>query len=455
MSFSALVASTGFLFMIWHTWHYDRWRRLLYSKQDWFRAIMCHILLLSILSLTIYTWICVHVLYSEYYVFIPQLKTTMVAPWQLWSKSHQSAWRTALYFMTAGWGFLQAIHLEEFLYWGYLIKSIKTPGGPKSNWIQSNFFKLWIFLSISSFALLIGSVHIETNNLDMMRAYLFVVGSSMSTILAIASIILCVIFPSFLRTVKRQGASYEVLERLHFFSEMNDIRTFCRCAYSVAILILSIDGLTDARTINKSGFWHDVLYLVGQLALFSATCLSIVVLLPRNMTSESLPPHGKNQIFLPMAPYKKRQAQLPSSSNPLSHQHIQNKEMDGYSVKQFYELGERLNVGPDVITSGYPIAKQSNDLKDGEKYEMSINPKQSNNSNNSGNSNNENDNNESNKAPFSEIIDKTKKARLSEFPNLPSVVSKFKSPFETTQPKQKGPTQVFVTSTTVIEESQD
>jgi hypothetical protein len=26
MSFSALVATTGLLFVIWHTWHYDRWR---------------------------------------------------------------------------------------------------------------------------------------------------------------------------------------------------------------------------------------------------------------------------------------------------------------------------------------------------------------------------------------------------------------------------------------------
>ncbi|OCF42712.1 hypothetical protein I317_03443 [Kwoniella heveanensis CBS 569] len=56
-------------------------------------------------------------------------------------------------------------------------------------------------------------------------------------------------------------------------------------------------------------------------------------------------------------------------------------------------------------------------------------------------------------APFTEIADKSKKARLSEMPMLPSVVQKFKSPFETGPPETKGPTQVVVTTShTVVEE---
>ncbi|WRT68353.1 uncharacterized protein IL334_005329 [Kwoniella shivajii] len=411
MSFSALVAMTGFVFMIWHTWHYDRWRCLLYTKDDWFRAVMCHILLGSIACLLVFTWMSVHVLYAEYYIYLPQTGQTIVAPWQLWTAKHQQIWKIALYFMTAGWGFLQAIHLEEFLYWGYLIKSMNTPGGPQSSWLRSGFFKVWICLFVSAFALLIGSVHIETENLDMMRAYLFVVGSSMSTLLAFASLVLCLIFPSFLRTVKKQGANFEVLERLHFFSEMNQIRTVCRIGYSVAILILSIDALTKDKTINKSGFWHDLLYLFSQLTLFAATCISIIVLLPRNMMSESLPPHSKDQTFLPMAPYKR----------PLP---------DGYSAKQFSELGERLNNQHQHQHQHRKPRPSTSDVRaNGSRQEE-----------------------EEEEAPFSEVADKSKKARLSEFPILPSVVSKFKSPFETSQPKNKGPPQVFVTSHTVVED---
>lgn len=54
--------------------------------------------------------------------------------------------------------------------------------------------------------------------------------------LAFASVGLCLIFPSFLTNVRRQGANAEVLERLHFFSEMNEIRTACRLVYSICFV---------------------------------------------------------------------------------------------------------------------------------------------------------------------------------------------------------------------------
>lgn len=233
MAFSALTSLTGLLFIFWHTWHYDRWRWaplpfsmkcwltdprrcLLYSKDNWFRAMMCHILLLSVAGLqgerqvhsirfhlliqrSVYTWIDVHVLYSEYWIYYPALEKTIVTPYQLYSKTHYNLFKTSLYFITVAWGFLQGVHLEEvglrcfqqwypvltwsqkkFLYWGYLIKSINTPGGPQTSWLRSGFFKAWIGLFICSFALLIASVHIENTNLDMIRAYLFCVGSSLS-----------------------------------------------------------------------------------------------------------------------------------------------------------------------------------------------------------------------------------------------------------------------------------
>lgn len=95
--------------------------------------------------------------------------------------------------------------------------------------------------------------------------------------LAFASVGLCLIFPSFLTNVRRQGANAEVLERLHFFSEMNEIRTACRLVYSICFLIVSADAFTAEQRVNKSRFWSDTLYLCGQLGLFCATCLSVVV----------------------------------------------------------------------------------------------------------------------------------------------------------------------------------
>lgn len=54
--------------------------------------------------------------------------------------------------------------------------------------------------------------------------------------LAGASITLCLVFPKFVTSVKNQGATFEVMERLHFFAEMNQIRTVFRCIYAVAFV---------------------------------------------------------------------------------------------------------------------------------------------------------------------------------------------------------------------------
>nr|ODN86414.1 hypothetical protein L203_04116 [Cryptococcus depauperatus CBS 7841] len=418
MAFSALISLTGTLFMLWHTWHYDRWRCLLYSKDNWFRTVMCYILFGSLICLQVYTWIEVHVLYDEYWIYLPPLKQTIVTPWQLYTPTHYRIWKLSLYFITAGWGFLQGVHLEEFLYWGYLIKSINTPGGPKSSWLRSGFFKIWIILFVASFALLIGAVHIENHNLDMIRAYLFLVGSCMSLLLAFASIGLCIILPSFLRSIKRHGVDYEVLERLHFFAEMNEIRTVCRLVYSISFLTLSADAFTEEKRINKNQFWADLLYLVGHLGLFLATCLSIVILLPRNMTSESLP--TAPQALQPMVAYK------PPAT-------------EGYAPRRFLELGQRLNV-----THGGKGDSLSNNGNNG--FEMQITPPIDDTS--SGYSSKT----KIEAAPFSEVVEKNKRARFSELPGLPTVVQKFTSPFETQMPSEKGPAKVFVTTSHTVRE---
>ncbi|WVQ74822.1 hypothetical protein IAR50_004429 [Cryptococcus sp. DSM 104548] len=442
MAFSALESLAGILFMIWHTYHYDRWKCLLYSKEEWFRAFMCHMLFGSVICLQIYTWIDVHVLYAEYWIYYPTLDETIVTPWSLYTPTHYTLYRTSLYFITAGWGFLQGVHLEEFLYWAYLIRSIKTPGGPKTSWLHSGFFKVWVGLFVACFALLIGAVHIEEHDLDMMKSYLFVVGGSMSLILAFASIALCIVFPSFLRNVKRQGASSEVLERLYFFSEMNEIRTVCRIVYSLSFLILSADAFTTSQSVNKSAFWSDAFYLCGQLGLFAATCLSVVILLPRNMTSESVPTLAQTENQA-MVAYKRPQP-------------------DGYSPQHFYELGERLNVGHDALTIGLSSLYPNNAGHGGkEGFEMQVTPPLPINGQSGDDSSSYSANSSQrtrvDPAPFAEAADRSKlTSRLSEFAGgLPSVVGRFKSPFEVGSAERRGkegPTEIYVKTVKEVHE---
>jgi hypothetical protein len=62
------------------------------------------------------------------------------------------------------------------------MNGVRTSGGPKTSWFRSIFFKTWLAASLSSMALLFGAVHIETDNLGMMRTYLFLVGSAVSVV---------------------------------------------------------------------------------------------------------------------------------------------------------------------------------------------------------------------------------------------------------------------------------
>jgi len=90
---------------------------------------------------------------------------------------------------------------------------------------------------------------------DHAQGYLFLIGSCVSLLsvvppshaihqltarnrLATASIILCLVLPSFINAVREQGGIPEVLERLHFFAEMNWMRTVFRIAYSISFVCL-------------------------------------------------------------------------------------------------------------------------------------------------------------------------------------------------------------------------
>jgi hypothetical protein len=81
---------------------------------------------------------------------------------------------------------------------------------------------------------------------------LYTVGSALSCILAGASITLCLVLPKFVESVKNQGATFEVMERLHFFAEMNTIRTVFRVIYSVSFVSPAVVASIGIRADQSS-----------------------------------------------------------------------------------------------------------------------------------------------------------------------------------------------------------
>lgn len=104
------------------------------------------------------------------------------------------------------------------------------------------------------------------------------------------------------------------------------------------------------------------------------------------------------------------------------------------------ELGERLNIGDESKAIGLMTNPRG--------FEMQVSPPSDNHDDSSSGYSGRTKVN----APFAEVADKTKIARLSDLSGLPSVVQRFKSPFETAEHKIKGPTQVFVTTSHTIAE---
>jgi hypothetical protein len=129
------------------------------------------------------------------------------------------------------------------------------------------------------------------------------------------------------------------------------------------------------------------------------------------MTSESLPVHGAE--LHPFTTYKRP---VPPGSR-----------------RHFHELGDRLNVERDALGALVEDIELSPDLDKGSSRHNSPTPDP--------------------EAPFVDAADKAKRARYSEFPILPSVVQKFKSPFEintSREGRRSGPTQVFVTTSQTV-----
>jgi hypothetical protein len=54
--------------------------------------------------------------------------------------------------------------------------------------------------------------------------------------------------------------------------------------------MLSADGLSVAKPLNASAFASDLIFMAGIVSVLITMCLSVILLLPRNMSAEALPP---------------------------------------------------------------------------------------------------------------------------------------------------------------------
>ncbi|WVF69659.1 hypothetical protein IAT40_004438 [Kwoniella sp. CBS 6097] len=298
----AMVTILGDVFVIWHLWRYDKFRCLLFTKRSAFRFIIVWKFVISMALFTAWNVILVWVKYEEYYAVIPISPTKseiMPVPFSLWDEHKQHLVRAAYQMLAIAWALVLAIHSEETLYWAYLIGSIRKRS--TGSWFASVWFKVWLMIVITVSCVLPGVANIETTNLIKMEGNIFMTGSVLATCLFGISLWLYFVFPSFIRDSRRQGANPEVISRLYYFKELNTIRTIFRLLYVTCIMTLSVDGFTKHKHINTSPFWLDLFYVCGLVFVFTSNGLSLMILLPKSLQSDSGLPQPSN-VFVRQQP---------------------------------------------------------------------------------------------------------------------------------------------------------
>jgi len=87
----------------------------------------------------------------------------IVKPYQLWSSNHITLFHVSYYCLTTAWCFLLGVHLEEFLFWSWLLQVIRTQ--QSKSWFKSVYFKLWCLGCVAGVGLLFGAATMELHAL--------------------------------------------------------------------------------------------------------------------------------------------------------------------------------------------------------------------------------------------------------------------------------------------------
>ncbi|RSH92298.1 hypothetical protein EHS25_008713 [Saitozyma podzolica] len=322
-----MVATVGMGFVLWHMWCFDRFGCLVFRRRDAFRWVILFIA---------FNGIMVFIKYEEYYAAVPvSASVTEIMPVP-----------AAYHALAIAWALLLCFHAEETLYWSYLIRAIRRRDS--RTWFRSRNFKVWIGCCVVLLGIMPGLAQIETTNIIKMEGNIFLGGSIFAVILFIASLWLVIVFPGFIAESARQGANSEVISRLQYLKELNAVRTLFRGVYAAALLSLSIDGQTKHQFLNTTPFWLDCLFVFGFFCVFTSTVISLLILLPRSMTSEaglkpSAPVFVRQSSYLPH-----RHTQAPHTHKP-PHSHIPMNNLGS---------GSRAGVGVGVGVGSLPLPKE-------------------------------------------------------------------------------------------------
>ncbi|KAK8847382.1 hypothetical protein IAR55_005240 [Kwoniella newhampshirensis] len=291
---AAILVGTGLTITIHHAVKYDGGKCLLPSRKNLFRFLLVWMLIGSGVFMGVWAVGSAVLKYKLGWVYVPHY-----GPMPYPSEGFPQHWKHYLQpfivVMIVAYSFQQSLNAEEGLYWFHLMRAVRSPKSAKG-FLRTKFLWTWIAISCTGFIVLcltgwIG-YHGET---DKQFARIAVAGGTMELCVALGASVVVFLFPRFLKDVQASGAGPEVRARLHFYHEANKVRTFFRVLFSVDIMVMGIDGLTEKKTINSNHLAADLLNQLSYLSYLFIVVISMIVYLPRNWNSD---PAAAQQIMV-------------------------------------------------------------------------------------------------------------------------------------------------------------
>jgi hypothetical protein len=220
--------------------------------------------------------------YTQGYIILP-VHGIIPKPSSAWPAQYQACILPLFLVFSVAWALEIVSHLEELVFWLFLIHSSDT----QKSWFKTWHFGFWAFGSLLALGGLPAVTVLTRNDPIKCEAYTFLAGSAGSLLLTILFLPVLFMFPRFLRKVKGEGAEPSVVVRLHKFHQLNITRIIFRFFFVAPLLVLAVDGVQDHNDINENPFWTDLLTVVAAVGCTVSSMITLLIFFPRSHELEA------------------------------------------------------------------------------------------------------------------------------------------------------------------------
>jgi hypothetical protein len=224
--------------------------------------------------------------YTEGFIALPGFGV-IPAPYFTWAPSSRNAIFPLYLAFSFSWGLEMVTHLEELCFWLFLINASTA----QQDWFHSMYFKTWALGSVLAVTYMpLVTIFTRSDPLKC-EAYTFLAGSLGSLSLTLWFLPVLWTFPSFLKSLRREGVDTPTVVRLTKFHELNTVRIIFRFLFVLPLLVLAIDGVRPHQHVNESMFWTDILPMIAGIGVVVSSAITLVAslsLCPHHITQKQI-----------------------------------------------------------------------------------------------------------------------------------------------------------------------